>query len=58
MGPAGLPQREADPVRDNFPCNYCDWKSRCIADGAQFGISFPPIPTWMKEKPIEFEASA
>lgn len=30
-------QREFDPLSDNFPCNYCDWKDACMkepSDGA------------------------
>ena len=53
MGAEGLPMREFDPARDNFPCNYCEWKSKCVSDGAGFGLMFPPIPDSMKNKPIE-----
>ena len=56
LGEAGLPAREADPARDNFPCNYCPWKSKCVADGSQFGLMFPAIPQDMKVKP-EFEVA-
>lgn len=57
MGPAGLPKREADPLRDHFPCDYCPWKSRCIAEGPGFGIQFPPIPDDMKVKPAAVDAA-
>jgi hypothetical protein len=30
-GATGLPMREFDPKRDSFPCDYCEWKSRCMA---------------------------
>jgi hypothetical protein len=44
MKERGLPMREFDPYRDNFPCNYCSWKSRCIADGDAFGLMLPLLP--------------
>ena len=56
MGEAGLPMREFDPARDNFPCNYCEWKSKCVADGGGFKLMFPPIPERMRIKPVEVSA--
>ena len=53
MGQSGLPMREADPFRDNFPCNYCEWKSKCIADGDGYGLMLPPIPESYKTRPVE-----
>jgi len=29
MGPKGLPNAEFNPAKDNFPCGYCGWKTRC-----------------------------
>jgi hypothetical protein len=43
MERAGLPAREMTPGKDKL-CNYCAFKSLCIADGPGFGLMFPPIP--------------
>jgi hypothetical protein len=54
MERAGLPAPEGNPFRDlKMPCGYCNFKTQCIADGENFGLYFPPIPEWMKDKPYE-----
>jgi hypothetical protein len=57
MERAGLPAREGNPMRDEFPCTYCDFKTLCISDGPEFGIMFPPIPESMKVPVISWEAA-
>jgi hypothetical protein len=57
MGASGIPMREADPMRDDFPCGYCSFKTLCIANGPEFGLMFPPIPESMKVPVISWEAA-
>lgn len=40
-----LPAREFNPVKDNFPCGYCDFRSLCMSQLNKFDIQIPPIPT-------------
>jgi hypothetical protein len=53
MGRAGMPAREGNPSRDEFPCNYCAFRTLDLADGPDLGLMFPPIPESMSVKPYE-----
>ena len=59
MGDAGLPAREFVPEKTHFPCDYCEWKTRCsVMEGANFGMVLPPIPERWTVKPGISEAAA
>ena len=52
MGAAGLPNAEHNPARDSFPCDYCEWKTRCqVVDKGNAGMVFPAIPEKWKYAP-------
>ena len=61
MGAAGLPKAEHNPARDSFPCDYCEWKTRCqVVDKGNAGMVFPAIPEKWKYAPpgVSGEAAA
>lgn len=41
----GVVKREHNPWRDNFPCGYCEFKTKCLADGE--GELEAPVLPWM-----------
>lgn len=47
------PAREFDPMKDNFPCGYCEVKAWCVVKGDQYSMVLPPIPEDWKVKPVE-----
>jgi hypothetical protein len=56
-----LPNAEHNPARDSFPCDYCEWKTRCqVVDKGNFGMLFPAIPDKWKSAPpgVSEEAAA
>ena len=61
VGAAGLPNAEHNPARDSFPCDYCEWKTRCqVVDKGNAGIVFPAIHEKWKYAPpgVSTEAAA
>lgn len=38
-----IPQPEYDPIKQKFPCGFCDHRELCIKDG-HMGIKVPAIP--------------
>ena len=47
-----LPNAEHNPARDSFPCDYCEWKTRCqVVDKGNFAMLFPAIPEQWKSAP-------
>ena len=60
MGPKGLPNAEFVAGKDKFPCDYCEWKTRCqVVDKNNFGVYFPTIPeAWTVAPPGVSEQAA
>jgi hypothetical protein len=55
-----LPNAEHNPARDSFPCDYCEWKTRCqVIDKGNFDMLFPAIPeSWKSAPPGVSEGAA
>jgi len=60
MDPKGLLNAELVPGKDSFPCDYCEWKTRChIVDKNNFEVYFPAIPeAWTVAPPGVSEQAA
>lgn len=35
---------EYNPHRNEFPCNFCEWRAKCILEGNGGAFQLPPIP--------------
>ncbi len=58
MGEAGLPAREFVPEKTHFPCDYCEWKTRCsVLEKDNYGMVLPDPASWSM-KPDISEAAA
>jgi hypothetical protein len=43
---------EYSPAVDSYPCDYCEWKARCMVQGPAGEITLPPIPAKYKNPTV------